>query len=172
MVVCSVMGEGGANSLGGGSALFGTSNHPTSTLFRDNAYIRALNQLLLHEKRAAQTYLRVKTNRPSPRRLAKVSDSHKRAAREVVRLITLNSGLPKDGGFYVVDPEVVLMRLFAVMPPAMRQKAAVQTLDLLERRIVRHYTKVLKIAPESDRPILLELQRKTASHRDTLRGHT
>jgi hypothetical protein len=172
MVVSSFMGDGGTTSLGARSSLLGASQGATSTLFRDSPYIRALNQLLVQERRAAQTYLRVRTRRPSPRRLESFSENHRRSAREVVRLITMHSGLPWDYVISPIEPELVLIRICAVMPPAVGQKATVETLDLVERRIVRQYAKVLKLAPESDRPILLELQKKAAKHRESLRNRT
>jgi hypothetical protein len=68
-----------------------------------------------------------------------------------------------------MEPEIVLIKICGVMPPLVGQKAAVETLDLVERRLVRQYGKVLKLAPESDRDILLDLQKKAAKHRETLR---
>lgn len=170
MVVFSVMGEEGANCLGRRTSLLGASRHPSSTLFRDNAYIRALNFVLIQESRAAQSYLRVSAPRTILGRLETVSEDHRRAARDVVRLITLNSGLPLDHDGSLVSPASVLISLFAVMPEAMGQKATMKTLDLVERRLVQQYTKVLRIAPASDCAILLGLQKKAGNHRDTLRA--
>lgn len=169
MVVSSVMGEGSTTSWGSRASLLGVGQTSTSTLFRDSPYIRALNQLLVQERRAAQTYLRVRIKHPAPRRLESISENHRRSAREVVRLITMHSGLPWDYVISPMEPEIVLIKICGVMPPLMGQKAAVETLDLVERRLVRQYAKVLKLAPGSDRDILLELQKKAAKHRETLR---
>lgn len=148
--------------------LFG---RPGATLFRDDRFIRILNQLLQTELGAAQTYRLLARNGISLGH--DLYDSHRYAARQLVNLIVANRGLPEENSLSLpAELSAALVRISRLMPGRMGQKAAVSGCEAVESWLLERYRAAIRLSRNGSKAPLGELAQETIEHLRLLREHS
>lgn len=169
MIIFSTAG-GGAGGFTVGRGLLGDAYQPTVTTFRNNSYIHRLNRTLQAEMRAIAAY-RAYLKAPgahgegdAEQALEANGAEHQAAGRELVRLIIANRGIPEDRSALGLGLTPAFIRIFS----RILARATLGTLEVLERRLVAQYRRLLKEAPQYDVAVLTELLKQTERHLGTL----
>lgn len=163
MIIFSTAGGGAGGVIAGHGLL--SDAYPSATTFRHNGYIHRLNRTLQAEMRAIAAYRAYDSN---DRELVADGAEHQAAARELVRLIIANRGVPEDRSALDLGLTPALIRIFGRVPTRFFARATVGTLETIERRLVGQYRRLLSEAPQSDAAAIAELLRQTERHAEHL----
>ncbi|MEN9834205.1 MAG: hypothetical protein RL011_398, partial [Pseudomonadota bacterium] len=137
------------------------SGDSSATTFRTNEYIHRLNRALQAEMRAYSTYAGLISHSHEDQEWDLHADNHQHAARDLVRLIIGNRGIPEDRAALSLGLTEKLVRLCTMVPTKLTDKVSASTLRRLELSLVVRYRKLIKMAPARDRPDLQRLLKST-----------
>lgn len=136
-----LMGQGGINT------------HVSSTLFRNNPYIRRLNLMLDREARAHLSYLSIQRRGaevPGIEEVESAVEHHGKAQRTLVRLIARNSGLPEDPSAWKSRLQKVILDISQNAPRGVQAKATQIYFGRMEASLETGYRQTIPIAPSKD----------------------
>ena len=131
-----------------------------ATTYRSDAYIHRLNRALQAEMRAVAAYRSLRQGRPRPA-FDHHGESHRLAAKELVRLVVANRGLPEDRSVLSLGLTRTFIQVCEALPSRLTERAATGTLRQLEQQLVTSYRRLLDVAPARDVPTLTRLLRST-----------
>lgn len=160
MIIFQTVGCGCANGLKISAGVL-DGGDSSATTFRTNDYIHRLNRALQAEMRAYSTYASLIDHPHDHSNWDESADHHQHAARDLVRLIIGNRGIPEDRAALSLGLTEKLVRLCSMVPTKLTDKVSASTLRRLELGLVVRYRKLIKMAPARDRPDLQRLLKAT-----------
>ena len=170
MIILQTAGGDDASGVAGfAGSLFGTDAGFQATTFRSNDYIHRLNRTLQTELRAVCAYQAV---RPGVKAIDcdHAVEEHQYSARQIVRLVVANRGIPEDHAPLTTSLTTTVFRLCGALPTSMGQVATISALVTLEKSLFDSYSKLLDQAPPADAELLDLLAKRTGRRIEGLRG--
>lgn len=161
MIILQTIGGGGGFSAG---EWVGGNLEAQCTTFRDNSYIHLLNRALQAELRLVSTYAGILTRLESTHPFHHYCSDHQRAAKDLVRLVISNHGIPEENSALNLGLTKTFVQLCSAIPGRLLLEARRKTLVQLERHQVHSYQRLLIEAPGRDVEDLNALLSLSESH--------
>lgn len=126
------------------------------TYYRDNAYLRKLNDLLHAEMEASWCYREISRREIIIESLDCTLEIHREAIKKILKLIMQNQGLPEDQDSFDINSWLGMaqVKFTSLMPETYARPRMLQSMLRIETRLLKTYDKVLAMAPSHDRRIL------------------
>lgn len=137
------------------------------TTFHNSEYIHRLNRTLQAEMRALTGCRRLLNRQPAVAALHQAISDHDFAARELVRLVIANRGVPEDKSTLSFGLTKTLIGVCSAIPVRLFAKASFSTLVVLEKNLAHRYTRLLAAAPLRDQEMIANLK-MLAEHHQTM----
>lgn len=142
-----------------------------ASIFQENDYIRALNQLLQLELGTIALYRRCFDRWIDANEL-RFAESHQHAAKNLVNLIVANRGIPdKDRLALPAEISIFVTRLSLHLGSKIGHETARRVCLRMEKMLRRRYHAVLDLAPARDHSCLIHLIYNTKKNIERLEAH-
>lgn len=164
MIILQTMGGAG----GGSGEWVAGGLDAQCTTFRNNSYIHRLNRALQAELRLVSTYGGVLSKLDASHVFHRYCDEHQRAAKDLVRLIISNHGIPEENSPLDLGLTRTFVQFCSAVPGRFLQRARETTLYQLERHQLHAFQRLLEEAPGRDVEALTALRKLTENRLETL----
>lgn len=148
-----------SGSNGGGIIHAGLFDKVTCTTFKSSEYIHNLNRTLQSEMRAIATYQNSSAS-GEPNCSDKAAE-HQHCARELVRIIIANRGIPEDATVLKNALLPPLVKAYKAFPDQLQKQMLLRTLLQIEKRLHSKYESLIDQAPSRDRLDIRALANKS-----------